>query len=89
MGIVVKDHGGMVHAASCATMDFITDPMIAKAHATHKAAKLVQRLGLRKIVLEKDALEIVSVLKQMDGWMGIYRRVRSEAKQMLSTCVKW
>ena len=89
MGIAVRDHESKLQAAPCATMDFITKPVIVEALFSSKVAALVQTLGLRRIVLEGDALEVISVLKQDDSWIGTYGSILTEEKQMLSTCTEW
>jgi hypothetical protein len=55
IGVAVRDHKGMLLASLCATKEQITDPGTAEAIAAWHAAKLAQRLGLRRIVLEGNA----------------------------------
>lgn len=64
MEIVVRDHEGGVVASYCATKEFITDPTTAKALAAWRAVELSHHLGLLKIVLEGDYLEVVNGFKQ-------------------------
>jgi ribonuclease HI len=58
MGLVVRDHAGQLIAALCASKDHITDPTSAEALAASKAAELCHRLGLEKVILEGDAVEV-------------------------------
>lgn len=89
MGIAILDHNGTLLAALCATKDFITDPTTAEAYAVLKAVEFSHSLGLRRIILEGDALEIVSKLKHDENWLGSYGNILLEEKQLLCTCIDW
>lgn len=80
MGVVVRDHGGELLATQCATKDFITDPRTAEAYAAWRAVELSSQLGLQRIVLEGDALEIVNVLKNDEVWLGSFGHILLAAK---------
>ena len=63
MGIITRDHEGRVVAAWCATKTDVSDPASAEALAAWNVAVLSHRLGLRKVIAEGDALEVVNALK--------------------------
>jgi hypothetical protein len=59
----------------CETIDHILDLAIAESLAARRGAKLGLSLGLRKVILEGDALEIVGILNKEGGvvweaWSG-------------------
>ena len=58
MGMAARDHTGELVASFCATLEFITDPSSAEALVARKVAQVQvsHRLGLRRIILEGDAL---------------------------------
>ena len=58
-GVIVRDHDGGAMAMLSETMDFIQDPTTAKALAARRAAELSLSLGIRKLILEGDSLQIV------------------------------
>ena len=90
MGIAVRDQDGALRAALCATKNFITDPAMAEAVAAQKAVEVCLRLGLQKVILEGDALEVVNVFLNEEKWMGTYGNIIHEAKlQLNSCCTEW
>ena len=54
--IIVRDHGGGVLALMCETVNYIQDPVTAEALATRRAVEFSRTLGIRKLILEGDAL---------------------------------
>ena len=89
MGIAIWDHKGKLLVAFCATREFITDPATSEALITWQAAELSHRLGLQKVVLEGDALEVVNVLRTEELWLGRYRHILQDVKHMLSQYREW
>ncbi|XP_059434317.1 uncharacterized protein LOC132167380 [Corylus avellana] len=89
MGIAIRDHGGELLAAYCATRDYITDAATAEALTAWQAVEISQSLGLEKVVLEGDAMEVVKVLRNEEVWLGSYGHVLQEAKQKLCQCMEW
>lgn len=67
LGVAVRDHEGKLIAALCATKDYIIYPATAEAIAARKAADLSRRMGLEKVILEGDALEIVTMFGHQGG----------------------
>ena len=80
MGIAVRDREKVLRAALCATRGFITEPAIAEAIVAKKAMKVSQWLGVEKVILERDAMEIVNVFSNKERWMGTYGSIIHEAK---------
>jgi hypothetical protein len=64
VGVVARDHEGVLVSAMCATKDFIIEPTTVEAETAQKTVELSLQLGWQKLVLEGDVLEIVNILKQ-------------------------
>lgn len=86
-GIANRDHDGVMLAAFVGRREGIIDPGVAEALTAWQAVEVSQHLGLCKIVLEGDALEVVNVLKHEGMWMGRYGHLLQDAKQRLNHCL--
>jgi exonuclease III len=62
MGAIVRDSEGKVLAMMCDTMILVQDPILAEALAARRAIELCLLLGIRKIILEGDSLQVVHAL---------------------------
>jgi hypothetical protein len=63
IGIIAQDHTGLVLAAVCASRPYVTEPTTAEVVAAWKLADVCSSLGLTKVVLEGDFLEVVTALQ--------------------------
>jgi ribonuclease HI len=89
VGVIARDHNGQAIAMFCSTKGGVQDPTMAEAVAVWEAVELAHRLGLRSLVLEGDALEIVQMLKK-DGECGtIYGQLVNAAKESLRRWQGW
>jgi len=61
--IVVRDYEGIVLAARSTTRNVVADPVVAEALTALHAMKLSRELSFNDIILEWDALQIVTVIK--------------------------
>jgi hypothetical protein len=73
----------------CETVDHIQDPAIAESLAARRGVELGLSLGLRKIILEGDALEIVGVLNKEGVSYGKYGQVLNDTKFQLGRFQKY
>jgi hypothetical protein len=73
VGIIAQDHEGKIIAARCLSRPYITDPTTAEALAAWKLAEFSTELGLRQVIAEGDALEVVLTLQQEGGYRGKIR----------------
>ncbi|XP_059428517.1 uncharacterized protein LOC132162279 [Corylus avellana] len=89
IGVAVRNSDGMMLAALCASKPILTDPGTAEALAAWSAANVARRLNLRQVILEGDALEVVSVLNMEGGWLGNYGQILQDAKNLLGRCLEW
>ena len=64
MGVIAREHEGKAIAMFCANKGRVQDPTMAEAVAVWEAIELAHRLGLRRLILEGDVLEIVQMLKK-------------------------
>ncbi|XP_059429220.1 uncharacterized protein LOC132163035 [Corylus avellana] len=89
IGVAVRNSNSTLLALLCASKTMLTDPGTAEALAAWHAAEITRRLGLRQVVLEEDALEVINVLKMDEGWLGSYGQVIQDAKTLLGHCLEW
>jgi ribonuclease HI len=64
-------------------------PAIAEATAALRAAILCHDLGLNKVILEGDALQIVQALNREGPHWSSYGHLTEEARGMLSSLHSW
>ena len=63
----------------------ISDPTTAEAIASWMMADLCSKLGLRRVLVEGDLVEVVTTLKCGGDCSGRYGHFVDEARQLLST----
>jgi hypothetical protein len=63
VGVIVRDHMGRVIAARSTTVEFSSEPVVAEAIAALHAAEFSRDLGLPKIILEGDSLQVVNAVQ--------------------------
>jgi exonuclease III/ribonuclease HI len=82
MGAIVRDSEGLIVAMMCDTMDCIQDPATAEALAARRAIELGLSLGIRRIVLEGDSLQVVHALQMSNGGGFSYGPIIEDAQQL-------
>jgi hypothetical protein len=70
VGIVARDFEGKVIAAMCSSQRYISDSSVAEAFGARLCAEFGLFLGLRSVILEGDALEVVQELKRVNEDAG-------------------
>jgi hypothetical protein len=85
IGVIVRDHdgGAMAMLSETQTMDFIQDPATAEALAARRAAELSLSLGIRKLILEGDSLQIVRAIQEPTGGQHMYGLIIEDTKILL------
>jgi hypothetical protein len=58
-GVIARDHEGSVVAMACGSRDHIKEPTTENALAAREAVELCSSWGLRKFILEGDALVVI------------------------------
>lgn len=67
IGLIMRDHGGAAIAMLCETTAYVQDPATAEAIAARRGVEFCAELGIRRVILERDALQIVQALNQAVG----------------------
>jgi hypothetical protein len=83
IGLIVRDHAGGVVVMACETKEFVNDPAVAEALAARRGVELCEEWGIRKLLLEGDALLIVQALTSDIGGWAPYGMITMDAKQKL------
>ena len=63
LGILIRDHDGVVVAAECSTTSHVTDPLTAETIAAWTAAQFVTQKGYGNVIFEGDSLVVVNSLQ--------------------------
>jgi ribonuclease HI len=63
LGAIIRDHQGRMWAAKSMTQKGSLDPIAAETIAATMAAKLCKEMGIRQVLLEGDAKEVVEAVK--------------------------
>ncbi|KAK8639757.1 hypothetical protein V6N13_138127 [Hibiscus sabdariffa] len=64
-GIIIRDSSGLPMAASTVPHLFTIDPEMAEVKACEQAILLTHDLGFRKVIIEGDALNVISKLNSL------------------------
>lgn len=83
LGVIIRDSDGRAKAMMCETKEFIQDPATGQALAARRGVELSIEMGLSKVVLEGDALEVVGALCNEDGVLGRYGPIIQDIKASL------
>jgi hypothetical protein len=83
VGISVRDHTSKVVVMACATKDFINNPTMAEAVGAWFAVALAKRLGLRNVLIEGDALEVVDAISKEGNCWTVYGQIVNDIKEDL------
>lgn len=89
VGVIVRDHEGKVMATMCSPMKYITDPTVVEAFAAWRTVGFGRDLGLRNVITEDDALEIVYALRREDPTWSMYGHLIDDAKIVLQSFHSW
>jgi ribonuclease HI len=89
VGISVRDHTGKVVVMACATKDFINNPTMAEAVGAWFAVALAKRLGLRNVLIEGDALEVVDAINKEGNCWTVYGQIVNDIKEDLGIWQGW
>ncbi|XP_042939476.1 uncharacterized protein LOC122274506 [Carya illinoinensis] len=88
IGVVVRDYEGRILATMRKNKCLFPDPLLAEAYGTLQATTFGLELGLRKIILQGDSLQITQALKKKDAnWTSVGMFV-SEAKEIRKNFLK-
>jgi ribonuclease HI len=82
LGAIARDHEDGVLAMMSESMDYIQDPATVEALAARRAVEFSHSLGISKINLEGDALQIVQALQSSDGGWCSYGLIIEDVQQL-------
>jgi ribonuclease HI len=89
IGILVRDHEGMVVAAKCTTQRMINDPLNAETIAAWAAACFIRLKGFDKIILEGDSMGVVQSLTGDAQCWAQAGQLIDDTKRILYDCSSW
>lgn len=84
IGVVARNSAGRVLASLCSVQRYIFDPSIAEAYGERLVAEFEIFLGLRSVIVEGDAVEIIHALRSSESVLGKYGSLISDACNLLS-----
>jgi hypothetical protein len=85
IGVVARNSAGQVLASLCSVQRYISDSTVAEAYGARLAVEFGIFLGLRSIILEGDASEIIQALRSSDSVLGKFGSLISDAQNLLSS----
>ena len=85
IGAIARDHDGGVLAMMSETMEYIHNPLTAKALAAKRVLKFSHLLGIRKIILEGNAKQITQALRSHDGGRCSYGLIIEDMQQIFQS----
>lgn len=83
VGIIMRDHQGMVIAARSQTVSIIAELVVAEALAALNAVEFSRNLGLSSILLKGDSLQVVTAVKDTSPNWSRYGHIISDIKIVL------
>jgi hypothetical protein len=89
IGVIVRDHERVVVAMMSGIVDFINDLVTTEALATRQAVEFSQTLGIRKLILEGDALKIIQALRVIEDGRSSYGLIIVDMLQLLHSFLEY
>lgn len=87
--MIVRDEGGNVVGALCATVPFILDPAVDEVVALWRAVSFSSELALPRLQLEGDAKEIILALQHKEPCRSHYGPLIEATRSKLHDIPKW
>ena len=78
----MRDSDGKALAMMCDSLDLIQDPVLAEVLAARRAVELCLLMGIRKIILEGDSLQVVQALQASKGGHSIIGPIVEDAQHL-------
>jgi ribonuclease HI len=89
VGTVLRDAAGRVLAAMCCSIPFINEPSTAEAIALWKAVSFCVELGIPRLHMEGDSLEVVQALQQPESCWSRYGQLIDDTRSRLDSTQEW
>lgn len=88
-GAIIRNENGRVVASLCATVPSITEANVAEAMALWKMVSLCKDLGIQRLHIEGDALEIVRALCLPDPCWSRFGTLIEATRFLLQNFQSW
>ncbi|XP_059429871.1 uncharacterized protein LOC132163564 isoform X2 [Corylus avellana] len=89
LGVIVRDHKGLIHAALSKTLNCLHPSAIAEAVGALRAAEFCCDLGLHNVVLEGDSLIVVQdILALASNWCA-HGQIVADIRVVLNSRRSW
>jgi hypothetical protein len=89
VGMVLRDDTGCVLAALSSFIPSVSDPTVAKALALWKTVAVCIDLGVQRLHLEGDALEVVQALQHQGSCWSRYGHLIDDSRIRLDSIQEW
>ncbi|XP_059429145.1 uncharacterized protein LOC132162954 [Corylus avellana] len=89
IGIIVRDHNGLILAAYVASRQYITDPTTTKALVAWKMVELCVCMEFQNVILEGDSLEVIQALRKEECSWGRCGTLINDTKLLLQNVDQW
>jgi ribonuclease HI len=89
IGIIVRNHNGLVIAARSRTKMGCLEPVAVEALAAFQAIEFSIELGLQDIILEGDALQVVNALNFSGRCLSRFGQIVADAQMIIASLSSW
>ncbi|XP_042969074.1 uncharacterized protein LOC122301757 [Carya illinoinensis] len=89
IGVIIRDCNGQVIATMRDKKQMFADPLLAESYGALAAAQLALDLGLQRIVLEGDSLQVTKTLQEEKEAWSCASMIMSETRTCLKHFAKW
>jgi hypothetical protein len=89
VGVIARNLEGNVMASMCSLQQYISNPSVAKACGARQAIEFGRFLGLNSVIVEVDAIEIISTLGKTEEEAGKFGSLIMDARSLLRGFLSW
>jgi ribonuclease HI len=83
IGLVIRDSSGKVYAAASHVVDFLIDPIVGESMAALKVVEFCKNMGLDRIMVEGDSLQVVNAINKPGLNWGKYGHIVANIHEVL------
>jgi ribonuclease HI len=89
VGIIVRDHCGMVCAAKSEVIQMLHEPGAGEAWGALRATEFCVEMGFFDIILEGDSLTVVKAIGDAEASMRPFGQIVEDIKEVLGSLRSW
>lgn len=89
IGLVIKDSSGNVYATASHVVDFLTNTIVEESMAALKAVEFCKNMGLDRIMVEGDSLQVVNAINKPGLNWGKYGHIVADIHEALRYFQMW